>query len=315
MSERLERYLQEIDHYLAVKRGAKEILAEIRSHILEKAAEDFTDAGEESVAKAIASYGSAREVAAQYLEGAEIIAPVFRKHLFLYTGILFAVHCGVMALAIAFNESIIMFPFFIVPQMSAFMWIFYVPMAFIADFGLIAFILMLVTQRRLDLRLPWPRLFGHGRGGRGLGRPRKSSFVTWLVLLCAATFLVVRYQTLFFYSHDFEAPRSLLQPASSLFFSVLFLAMLACRVIALGARFIVNSAWVNLARDVVELMILWIVWNSPIPPVYRDVPGLDMEFVGAAFAFVITAIVAVRFIKSLVLVVREMTFAGAWETR
>jgi hypothetical protein len=37
MHENLEKYLREISHYLAVKQGADEILAEIRSHILEKA--------------------------------------------------------------------------------------------------------------------------------------------------------------------------------------------------------------------------------------------------------------------------------------
>ena len=313
MSDKLERYLEEIDRYLAVKRNSKEILAEIRSHILEKAADECGGVSEGSIEKAIASFGKPREVASRYLEGAEIIAPAFRKHLFRYTWILFAAHCVGMAASIFFDRSIAMFPFFIIPRMPAYLWIFYVPMAFIADFGLVAFILLLVTQRKQDLKLPWPKLFVRGRNEGRLARPTKRSFIVLLALFAAATFLVVRYGTLFFYTINGGPVVSLLHPVSSLFFSLLFLAMLACGVIALGVRFIVNSAWVNLARDAVVLLLLWIVWNSPIAPQYRDVQGVDLAFVGGVFVFLITAIAAVRFVRSLVQVTREMAFAGAAE--
>ena len=37
MSKNLEDYLEQIDHYLVVKKDKSEILSEIKSHILEKA--------------------------------------------------------------------------------------------------------------------------------------------------------------------------------------------------------------------------------------------------------------------------------------
>lgn len=92
--KRLEDYLEEIDHYLVVEKGGEEILSEIRSHILEKTENEYGELTEESVGKTIAGYGSPRQVAEKYLEGYQLIAPTFKKHLFLYAGILFAVHYG-----------------------------------------------------------------------------------------------------------------------------------------------------------------------------------------------------------------------------
>ena len=42
MNKYLKDYLEQIDHHLAVQDGKKEILDEIKSHILEKAARSFT---------------------------------------------------------------------------------------------------------------------------------------------------------------------------------------------------------------------------------------------------------------------------------
>ncbi len=301
MSERLERYLREIDHYLAVSRNSKEILDEIRSHILEKAGEE--GGSEEAIEKAIAGYGRAREVAEKYIEGTEIIAPAFKKYLFRYTWLLFAVHLCLTIVALVTKTSITAFPFFIVPRMSVAIAFFYVPMAFIADFGLVALVLYLVTQRKQEMRLPWPRLFVPRRPHK---RPRAWRFAVLALLFACGLFLAIRYRTLFFYTINAGPARSLLDPVSSLYFSILFLAMLACEVLALGVRFIVDSAWVNLARDILILTLLWIVWNGPIRPQYAGAHGIDLAFLGGAFAFVITVIAAVSFLESLVFVIREM---------
>ena len=70
MSDKLEAYLEEISHFLSGRAEREEILSEIRSHIMEKAAEgpgEFTDA---AIEKAIAAFGPARKVAEKYLDRA-----------------------------------------------------------------------------------------------------------------------------------------------------------------------------------------------------------------------------------------------------
>jgi hypothetical protein len=115
MHENLEKYLREISHYLAVKQGSDEILAEIKSHILEKAEREWGSVTAESLDKTIAGYGRPRDVAAKYMDGDEIISPTFRKHLFRYTAMLFAIHFVLTVLAVSFRASIVAIPFFFIP--------------------------------------------------------------------------------------------------------------------------------------------------------------------------------------------------------
>ena len=113
MFQNLENYLDEISHYLPVKDGIEEILAEIKSHILEKTEAEYKTITEDTVGKTISAYGKPQQVAAKYLEGIEIISPTFKRHLFLYTGILFACHFGLTLVAFLFHFSMVGFPFLV----------------------------------------------------------------------------------------------------------------------------------------------------------------------------------------------------------
>jgi hypothetical protein len=99
----------------------------------------------------------------------------------------------------------------------------------------------------------------------------------------------------------------LLNPAASIFFSIMFLAAFACRIIAYWVRFIFNSAWVTLAENGIILLILWVVWNSPIKPQYASVPGVDLSIVGGGFVLFFIVLTVFRFLRSLVRVTREMS--------
>jgi uncharacterized membrane protein len=99
MFKKLEAYIEEIDHYLSVRKGKKEILEEIKSHILEKAEAESGKIDDQSIEKIISEYGKPQSVAMKYIEDTQIISPVFKKHLFRYTGILFVVHCMLILIA------------------------------------------------------------------------------------------------------------------------------------------------------------------------------------------------------------------------
>jgi hypothetical protein len=307
MYENLESYLKDISHYLAVKQGADEILAEIRSTILEKAERESGGVTVESIERAIAAYGRPRDVAAGYLDGEEIISPTFKKHLFRYTTILFLIHFTLTMLAVYFRTSIIAIPFFFIPKMSVFWAVLYLVMALVYDFGVVALILYFVTQRKGDVRLPW---FGNRlarRGESGLRKPRPAALAGLIVIFGALLFIFLRYHSLFFYMVNGSRPQSLLSPASSAFFSILLLAALACDVIAYWIRFMFNSAWVTLVQSTIVLLLLWIAWNGPIRPEYRTVPGVDPSAVGAGFVLFFIILNAIRFLRSLVRVTREMS--------
>jgi hypothetical protein len=307
MYENLERYLREISHYLNVERGTDEILAEIKSHILEKAAQETDAVTRDSIQRIIDAYGSPREVAAKYMEGREIIAPTLKKYLFRYTAILYAIHLVLTVIAIHFRTSIIAIPFFFIPRMPVWAALIYLPMALVYDFGVVALILYFVTQRKGEVRLPWFGASFERRGESGLRRPKAWLLAVRIVLLSALLCLFVRYHTIFLYSINFNAPESLLNPVSSVFFSIMFIAAYACHVIAYWVRFLFNSAWVQLVERLIILLILWVVWNSPIRPVYRAVPGVDLSLIGALFVSFVIAVAVLGFLRSLARVTREMS--------
>ncbi len=307
MHENLENYLGEISHYLAVTQGADEILAEIKSHILEKAEREQGGATPEAIDRAIAAYGSPRDVAAKYLDGEEIISPTLKKHLFRYTTMLFAIHFVLTALAVFFNTSIIAIPFFFIPKMTVWWALPYLLMALVYDFGVVALILYLVTQRKEGVRLPWFGVRLAPRGESGLKKPKRWVLVMLIAIFGALLFVFVKYHALFFYTVNFSEPRPLLNPAASVYFSILFLAAFACDIIGYWVRFLFNSAWVTLAQNTIVLLILWIVWNSPIAPEYASAPGTDLNLIGGGFVLFLIVLNVLRWVRSIVRVAREMS--------
>jgi hypothetical protein len=306
MYDTLERYLHEVDDYLFVKQGSKEILAEIRAHILEKAENAPGGVTEDSVRAALAEYGRPREVAAKYMEGYDIISPTFRKVLFRYTWVLFGYHLILSIIALVTRTGMVVIPFFYIPKMTNWSSLFYFPMIFFYDFGLVALFLYLMTQRRRDVRLPWPGFLRSDAPSLGFGRPKRGVLTGLALLLAGALYLLVRYHTIIFYGSS-RGSGSLMAPASSLFFSSLLVAAIACHVAAYAIRFLFNSAWVNFARDVVVLFILWFIWNSPVKPEYVPARGVNLSLVGGVFILVLTVLAAARFLRSILRVRREMS--------
>ncbi len=309
----LERYLDQISHYLAAEPGAREILAEIRSHIVEKAEAESGRTDPDAIRRAIAAYGTPREVAGKYLEGQAVIAPEFRAYLFRYTAILAAIHICVAAVGFAFHASIFAFPFFFIPKMNLAEAILYIPMAVIYDFGLVALLLYLVTRSRRDARLPWPRAGRIPRDGSGsvLKPPRLRGLVVHLAVFAVLLFFFIRFHTIFWYSTNGETPRMLLNPASSVLYSLLFLAMMACRTCEYAVRFVVNSVWVRLVTDGLILALLWVVWNIPVRLEIAAIPGFNLRLASGLFVLVLVCITALRFLWDLVLITSRLLLRRA----
>jgi len=301
MYRNLENYLLEISHYLAVKEGAEEILAEIKSHILEKTEAEFETINEDNISKIISGYGKPQQVAAKYLEGFEIISPTFKRHLFLYTGILFVCHLGLSLIAFLFHSSMVGFPFLYIPDMNIWQFIFYVPMAFIYDLGLVALFLYLVTQKKREIRLPWPRLFAKAKPANELRKPRISFMVFLILIFLMFLYFFVQFGTIFFASMNNPSnPVPMFDRSASLYYSLLFLAMMACEVIGYAVRFISRSRLLDLIKNFVILILLQFVWNNPMKADFAEIPGVDLKNNMIAFILIITIVVAFKFLRSLI---------------
>jgi MFS family permease len=302
MYQNLENYLQEISHYLAVKDSSSDILSEIRSHILEKTEEKFGKLTEEGVAKIIFTYGRPQQVAAKYIEDVEIISPTLKRHLFLYTGILFLFHSVMSIFAYLTNISMLSFPFLYIPQMDGWQITFYLPMAFVYDLGLVVFFLYLITQRKKETRLPWPKLFSLQTSKTELKRPKIVFLIFRILVFSSFLYLFIQHGAIFFASmNDPNNPIPLMDPSALSYYSILFLTIIGCEVIGYAVRFINRSRWLDLINTSVVLFLLQFVWNSPVKADFAKIQELDLKNIAFIFILFVTVVAVFRFLRSLIL--------------
>ena len=302
MYKKLESYLEEIDHYLALREGKEEILSEIESHILEKAEQEFGETTEAALEKVIANYGSPQKVAEKYIEDLQIISPTFKKYLLRYTGILFAFHFGLTIISLIFGFSLLVFPFFFIPKMDTLQALFYIPMTLVFDFGLVGIFLYFVTQKNREMKLPWLKIRLHVPDESERKRPKIIWLIFMLIGFGGLIYVYVRYQSLLFLSLNFQEPSSIFNPEASKWYSIALLTVLACGIISYIIRFFTKSEWINLLRNVIYLIIIGLIINNPIEEAFVDFPYLDLKTLGTIVITILAIIFAIGFIKSLVVI-------------
>jgi hypothetical protein len=270
-NDKLETYLEEISHYLSGRAEREEILNEIRSHILEKAASGGGGSlSDEAIAQAIAALGPARRLAERYAEDRPIIAPAYKRYLFRYTTLLFAIHTVLIILAVIFRESFIIFPILFVPRVSPFDAILYLPMAFLADLGLVALVLYFITQSGKDIALPWPKF---GLDLDEVKTPRRRFWSIFgaaagaTIMLAITSFglhLLARYDTIFLYLTQTKEPRPIFTAAAGYYLSILIIILFAVSTMALAFKLFTESRWVDIVSNAISLGLIGLVLRQPL---------------------------------------------------
>jgi len=308
MHEKLRKYLEEISRYLAAVSEKEEILNEIKSHILEKAEQDSGKIDEGALDRVIDNYGSPRKVAEKYIEDVEIIAPAFKGYLIRYTGVLFALHFSLTLLCLIFETSMLVFPFFYIPNINSIQGLFYIPMSFFFDLGLVGIILYFVTQSQKEIRLPWINLGINWQkmNEKRQARSRIIPFIFMILGYAALVWIYLRSDTLFFKNIDFQNAQSLLTPAASQWYSSALLALLGIGLAAYAVKFLNTSEWVNLLKSGFQLLLLGLVINKPIEAPFIDFPYLNLQIMANILITVILILIAIDFLKSLIILGRNM---------
>lgn len=311
MSDKLETYLEEVGHYLAVREERAEILAEIRSHILEKAEREYGETSAGAVAKILAGYGPARAVAERYLEGNDIIAPSYKRYLFRYTAVLFAFHFLFTALAVVFRTSFMVFPILFVPRMGVVEAVLYLPTALLCDFGLVALVLFLVTRSRGTVRLPWPKIAVDLDELRPPRRVLSSllGFIAMAGLTGIALYLYARHGTIFFANLDFRAARPLFAHEAGKWYSLAVIGLWAVETVRFAVRLFTSSRWVDVAKNAFSLAILGLLLSHPFENLFAaPVPERLLPWIRLSITVIIIVIAAaatVELAKGLIVAVRR----------
>ena len=265
MFEKLEAYLEEISHFLSGREEREDILADIRSHILEKAEQEYGQATEASLGEVIAAYGPARRVAEKYLDGRPVIAPVYHRYLFRYTALLFAFHFVLTVVAVVFKKSFLMFPILYIPQMGPFDALFYLPTALLFDLGAVTLVLYFITQSKKDVKLPWPKFSVDidevKPSGRTIGR--MIGLIAMAALTSAALYLYIRYGTIFFVNFNLPQRRPIFTPGAGQWFSLILIGLWGISAISLAIKLVASSPWVDAVEKALSLVLIGLAFRQP----------------------------------------------------
>ena len=272
MDKNLKNYLEEIDHYLILNEGKKEILTEIESHILEKTEQDSGEISEESIQKTIKLFGVAKEVAEKYLEGFQIISPSYKNFLFRYTWVLFAIHYCLKLISYAFNIAFRFSPFgFSIKIKSIMQLISEAPNTWIYSFGIVALILYFITQSEKEINLIWPQFAVRKFKIKTLplSKPSKIKVVIMLFLQILSLFIFFKYGTLFFQTVNLHQPPVLLfEAVFSKFISTLVIGLIFFELICSILLFLFKTYWIDLINNSVYLIVVIFLFNHPFKEIF-----------------------------------------------
>jgi len=315
MFKNLENYLEEISHFLSGREEREEILSEIRSHIMEKAAQEAGAASEASLARVIAAYGKPRQVAEKYFDGRPVIAPGFERHLFRYTTLIFAIHLLFIIFAVVFKKSFIVFPFLFIPRLGFIEAVMYLPAAFLSDFGIVTLVLYFITRSGKEVKLPWPKFALDLDEVKAADAKTLASRIATMagagIMLALTGFgisLYLKHHSIFFISFNFKKFQPLLLPKPGQFISLAILTMIAAGTIVMFIKAFGASrrlaCWVDAAADAVALVLIGLALHQPYTTLFAvAIPPRLHAWSHVSFIFTllfIALMVAIDLVKNLV---------------
>ena len=316
MSNKLEAYLEEISHFLSGRTEREEILSEIRSHILEKAASEHGGTGDAAIDQAVASYGAPRRVAERYVDDRPIIAPAYKRYLFRYTSLIFAFHAALTVIAVFLKKELILFPLLYIPRLSVFDALMYLPAAFLTDLGAVAFVLYVITQSGKDVKLPWPKfavdLDEVKTTPKSLWVSRIGTAIGAVIMLAVtdfALYLFAKHHTIFFVNLDWNDPRPLFTPGAGRRLSIIVIAMFAVSTMALLIKLFTRSRWVDVASNAVSLCLIGFLLNTPFDDLFAVKIAEDVlpkiKYAAKFTLLFIALVISIDLVKNLVLIGRR----------
>ncbi len=192
----------------------------------------------------------------------------------------------------------------------------YLPMAFLADLGLVAVVLYFVTQSGKDVKLPWPKI------GVDLDevKPPKKAFwgrvgtavgaVVMLAVTDFALYVFARYHTIFLYFNRTAPTRKpLLTPEAGRYLSLIVIASLAVSTMALLVKLFTRSPWVNIVSNVISLGLIGLILRQSFDDLFAiNIPEKLLPVVKANIKItllVIALIITYELVRDIVRVSRR----------
>ncbi len=300
MYKNLDDYISEVSHYLVVTNGKDDILKEIESHILEKVEVRFGKITDDNIHCVIMEYGKPKDVAERYMENFQILAPLLRNYLILYTGIVFAIHLGLYLISLVLGYDIGIIPLVYIPNTNLLQIIMYLPMTLIFDFGLVTIFLMLVTQKSKDLKLPWFK--GFKRKAKNKSYLKITAIIALIYIPVLYTY--IKFGTVFAAISLTNGKYAILQSDDVKWYSTFIIVLFTFGMVSLIVNYFSNSELIHVAISIFELLLLWVLIKHPpnmALKAFSDITLRDNMLYGFKGLFIFaTILVCYRLVKSII---------------
>ena len=269
MNKKLEAYLGEVGHYVSGPKGADDILDEIRSHILDRAQEEFGNTDDESVEKILAKMEEPREMASRYSQGQDIIAPYYRKHLILYTAFLFFIALGVSVVSLVLGKGAIqLLPFFQSSEEDFLIFLGGLPVTFFTYFGIVCLFFMIITKYR-SVKPAWLVV---GGSGKSLGKPTALGFVGTLVGFLVVLLIYGFQGEIVSFIADLAIKNVVIARIPDILMDAI-LVMTGIDLLVYSLRFLANTPVLEAAGAAFKLLVMAYVVRRPFG--FENLSGLD----------------------------------------
>lgn len=296
MNNKVEEYLAEVSHYIADTKQTEDIIMEVRSHMNDRAQEEYGDTSDESLEKILAKMEEPREMAGKYSQGQDIIAPYYRKHIIVYTAFLFFINLGVSVASMVLGKSIHLVPFMQVASDDFLTFLGGLPVTFFLYFGVVCMFFMIITKYKA-VKPAWLGSALEG-AGKDFGRPTMLGLAGRLIGF-AVLAVIFMFQDQLAHMITEAVPEIRIFALPDILVNA-FIALAGIDVIVYVLRYLANTPVLEAIGAAFKLIVMAYIVRMPFG--FENLTGLDRSVASGIEIGIRTAIVIVVVITTIELI-------------
>lgn len=81
--------------------------------------------------------------------------------------------------------------------------------------------------------------------------------------------------------------------------------MLGIGILAYAIKFFASSEWINLLKNILQLIVIGIVINKPIENPFMEFSYFDLQTAGNWVIAIVAILIAIDFLKSLIIIGKD----------
>lgn len=296
MNKKIEEYLAEVSHYIADSKATEDIIMEVRSHISDRAQEEFGDTSDDSLERILSKMEEPREMAGKYSQGQDIIAPYYRKHVIVYAAFLFFINLGVSVASIVLGKSIHLVPFMQAANDDFLTFLGGLPVTFFFYFGVVCMFFMIITKYKA-VKPAWLGSALEG-AGKDFGKPTMLGLAGRLIMFILLAVLFMFQDELARVITD-AVPEIMIFTVPDILVNA-FIALAGIDLIVYVLRYLANTPVLEAMGAAFKLIVMAYIVRMPFG--FENLSGLDRSVATGIEIGIRSAVVIIVVITTIELI-------------